>query len=482
LAERFRFIYDDAYAKTPDSNRHVFKYVLRNRRDFLHYMRKNYKVYFNPVFAIGGGYDRTFNSNSTDFFQNTRGASIRAGLWGKVGVYADLTDNQISFPQFIDRYVRRQQVVFGEGYFKYFKQRSYDFFNYRGYVTYSPVKQLRIKFGRDRAFWGNGYQSLVLSDHATDYLLLNLTTRLWKLEYVNHFAQMIDFIPNKPDALGAYPRKYAVFHQLCYRPDPRISIGLFESVIYASSLPNGGRGFEIQYLNPVIFYRAVEQYIGSSDNASIGLTLKINVLRRFQLYGQWLIDDYNLGQTKLGKGWWGNKIAWQAGLKYIDVLGISNFDLQLETNRIRPYTFSHYNTASNYTHFGQHLTHPLGANLHDVHFILRYNPVANLFLQTTFSYTAIGLDYDGLNFGSNIFLPDLTHNNGAENPDFGNFTLQGKRENIAVLWMRADYRIWKWNAFVFVESAYRNESLERFSSVSLFVGIRWNLPGRRARI
>jgi hypothetical protein len=482
LAERYRFVFDDSYAKTRDSNKHVFKYVFRNRRDLLHYTKKNYKVFFNPVLGLSAGYDRTNNAGSTLFFQNTRGANIRAGLWGKVGVYADFTDNQIAFPHFIDRYVRNQQVVFGEGYYKLFKQRSFDFFNYRGYITYSPVKQLRIKFGRDRAFWGNGYQSLVLSDHATDHLMLNIVTRLWKLEYVNHFAQLIDFIPNKPDALGSFPRKYAVYHQLTYRPDRRISIGLFESIIYASTLPNGGRNFEIQYLNPIIFYRAIEQYIGSSDNASLGLTLKINALKRFQLYGQLVIDDYNFGQRKFGKGWWGNKIAWQAGIKYMDVLGLPNLDLQLETNRIRPYTYSHYNAASNYTHYGQHLTHPLGANLHDFHAIVRYNPIADLYLQAVFSYTIIGLDYDQLKFGSNIFLPDLTHNNGEPNPDFNNFTTQGKRADMATLWLKIDYRIWRWNAFLFLEGVYRRESENDFSGMSVSGGVRWNLPRRMARM
>jgi hypothetical protein len=482
LVERYRFLFDDAYAKTRDSAKHIFKYVYRNRRDLLHFSKKNYKVFFNPVLGISAGYDRVSGGNSTSFFQNSRGANLRAGLWGKVGVYAELTDNQIAFPAFMDNYIRKGQVVVGEGYFKTFKQRSFDFFNYRGYITYSPVKQFRIKFGRDRAFWGNGYHSLILSDHATDYLLLNLSTRIWKLEYVNHFAQLIDFIPNKPDALGSYPRKYAVYHQLSYRPDKRISIGLFESIIYASSLPNGSRGFELQYLNPIIFFRAIEQYIGSSDNACIGFTLKVNALQRLQFYGQLIVDDYNFGQRKFGKGWWGNKTAWQAGLKYIDVWGISNLDMQLETNRIRPYTYSHYNASSNFSHFGQHLTHPLGANLHDFHLIVRYNPVPDLFLQVVYSRTFIGLDSDGLNYGSNIFLPDLTHNNGLINPDFDNKTGQGLNNNVDVFWLKMDYRIWKWNAFVFAEGVYRRESLYAFSGASFSAGVRWNLPRRVVRI
>ena len=92
---------------------------------------------------------------------------------------------------------------------------------------------MRIKFGKDRAFWGNGSQSLLLNDHSADYLLLNIQTKIWKLVYTNHFTQMIHFIPNRNDTEGTLPRKYGVFHQLTYHPNSKLSFSIFESVFIA---------------------------------------------------------------------------------------------------------------------------------------------------------------------------------------------------------------------------------------------------------
>ncbi|MFN8923301.1 MAG: hypothetical protein ACK5XP_10295, partial [Sphingobacteriia bacterium] len=108
--------------------------------------------------------------------------------------------------------MRARSAIPGEGFYKTFRTDGYDYLSAKGYLTYSPVKPVRIKLGRDRVHWGDGYQSMLLSDHATDYYMLNFHTRIWKLEYMNHFTQMIDLIPNKPDAIGAQPRKYGVFH------------------------------------------------------------------------------------------------------------------------------------------------------------------------------------------------------------------------------------------------------------------------------
>jgi hypothetical protein len=48
------------------------------------------------------------------------------------------------------------------------------------------------------------------------------------------------------------------------------------------------------------------------------------------------ISEFNFNERFSGKGWWGNKEAYQLGIKYIDVLNINNLDLQLEYNQASP--------------------------------------------------------------------------------------------------------------------------------------------------
>jgi hypothetical protein len=65
--------------------------------------------------------------------------------------------------------------------------------------------------------------------------------------------------------------------------------------------------FEFGYLNPVIFYRSAEQQNGSADNALAGLDIKANVARKFQFYGQLMLDELKI--SELRKQWWANKFG-----------------------------------------------------------------------------------------------------------------------------------------------------------------------------
>jgi hypothetical protein len=408
---------------------------------------------------------------------------LRGTLWGKVGLYADFFDTQAQLPQFVRDYNAPNQALQGEGYFKPFDVTGVDFLSARGYVTYSPFRHLRLKFGRDRSFLGNGYQSLLLSDNATDYFLLHLHWRVGKFEYVNHFAQLVDYIPNKPDNFGTHPRKYFVYHTLTFRPSRQVSISFYESIVYAAQLANGNRGFELQYLNPIIFYRTAEQFLGSADNGQMGLMGKANVLKRFQLYGQLMLDDFNFSESRQGSGgYFGNKIGWQAGLKYIDVLGLQTLDVQLEANRVRPYTYAHYNVASNYSHYRQPLAHPLGANFTEVLGVVRFRPHARLALEALAATSTQGLDPAdrSRNYGGFVFRSDNSRNNGLADPRFGNTVGQGLANERQRAQFRATYQLLKLDAFVDLDIHYRQETFQgqQFTNTVVLGALRWMLPYR----
>jgi hypothetical protein len=482
--ERARVHTDDDYAT--DYSRGYLKYFYRNRRDLLHYASSPVSVYLNPQLYVSLGGDAASGtpggaSTTTTTYRNTRGASLRGNLFKKVGFYADIQDNQARYPSFIGQNITATNTIWGEQWYKLFGSGGYDFLSGRGYLTYSPFKNLRLKFGRDRAFVGNGYQSLLLSDNATDYLLFNIALRFNKFEYICHYTQFIDYIVNKPDAYGDYPRKWGAFHQLLYRPVPQVSIALFESTIYASQNPNGKRGFELQYLNPLMFYRSAEQYIGSPDNALLGMNVRVNFLKRFQTYAQLAIDDYNIGEALGDKpGWWGNKIGWQAGLKYIDVLGIETLDLQLEANRVRPYTYGHYNASAAYTHYNQYLAHGWGANLQDVRLVAFYQPLPGLMVEASYTRTWKGLDTKPTdNFGGNPLITNNTKNNGQPDPSYNNVVGQGSPLNLNAFHARISWQFWKLNAFIEAEGWLRSDS--QLNSTAVAVNLRLGLPYKPAR-
>ena len=192
--------------------------------------------------------------------------------------------------------------------------------------------------------------------------------------------------------------------------------------------------YELQYLNPIIFYRAIESNNGSPDNVLIGLDVKANLLQQIQLYGQLVLDEFSLSEITDGIGWWGNKYGIQGGFKYIDAFGTDNLDLQVEYNTVRPYTYSHNDGTANYTHYNQPLAHPLGSNFKEVIGIVRVQPIPRLALNAKFVHSTFGADSNDVNLGGNIFLDNTSHPN-----DFGNETGQGVETNLNQMDIRASY-------------------------------------------
>ncbi|WP_192823037.1 hypothetical protein [Rufibacter sp. LB8] len=387
------------YDRNNTSRRTFLKYFQERKSDFYSYESPEFTLRVNPVVGLQAGKD-----NETDGLRyiNSRGVQVEGSLDEKLGFYTFLAENQMKFPGWVNNRIVRDTVVPHEGYWKDFKGDGYDFFTARGYINYAATKHISVMLGHDRHFIGNGFRSLILSDYSAPYFFLKLQTQVWKLQYTNLYAELTADHERR-DQL--YPKKYMALHHLSVNLLPNLNVGIFESTIF-------GRGygrFELQYLNPIIFYRAVEQGLGSQDNALLGADFKWNIYNRVQLYGQFVLDEFLLSEIKAGNGWWGNKYAIQAGAKYIDAFGVSNLDLHGEINVVRPFTYQHESPANNYQHYQQPLAHPLGANLAEAIAIVRYQPLPKLTFTGKAILTRYGQDPEprnpASNFGGNVLKP-----------------------------------------------------------------------------
>ncbi|MCX8111671.1 MAG: capsule assembly Wzi family protein [Bacteroidia bacterium] len=438
--------------------------ILPEGRDVLRAQTSWGALYVGALLGLSVGKDTTGL-----LYQNTRGAYLRARLGRRIGLYADLLETQARPPFFVtDRY-QVYQTLWGETFVKPFRRGGFDYLNTRGYITYTPHPSLRLKFGRDKGFWGMGFQSLFLTDYPPEYLYFHLRGRLGAWEYHSFFAQLIDYIPNKPDIWGDQPRKYLALHQLIWRPARAISLGLFEGIMYNPWTPRGHRGIELTYFIPVIFYRTAEQILGSPDNAMLGVFARANLFRRLQVYGQLAIDDYNFGKRREGRGWWGNKYAWQVGIKGFD-LGLPTLDLQVELNSVQPYTYSHSVVAAAWTHHGQFMAHPYGANLRELTAILRYQPFPGLTIEARASFIQQGLNSSTTNWGSDVFTSDITHVS-----DFGNRLLQGERRDRTIVHGRGVYQMKRLPLYI------ETETFVRDGVRGLVAGMRWMLTPKTLR-
>ena len=308
-----------------------------------------------------------------------------------------------------------------------------------------------LQFGYGRNFIGNGYRSLILSDFSNNYLYLKANWKVWKLHYQNLFMELAAQSNAGLGANEVLPRKYMAAHYLSYQALPNLSFGIFETVIFDRQ----DAGFEFQYLNPVILYRTIEQGLGSPDNVLIGLDVKWNFLHRFQLYGQFMLDEFKFNELFIERrGWWANKYGIQAGLKYINAFGLDHLDLQAEFNQARPYTYTHRDSSSSYTHYNQPLAHPLGANFREALFIARYQPMKKLFLEGRFIRAKFGEDGAGKNWGGN-----LLKSHESREQDYGNEIGQGITATTHLLGLDVSYML-AHNVFIDLHYFYRKKESE----------------------
>ena len=430
---------------------------------------KDFFLAINPVFQYVVGKEK---NNDENIFLNTRGATIRGRIADKIGFDAYITDNQERDPLYVQRVVSAHKAVPGEGFYKNFKTTGYDYFDARGSVTFGVTKYIDVQFGYDKNFIGNGYRSLFLSDVSAPNLFLKLNTRIWKFNYENLFMELNS--ANRLNADKLLPKKYAAMHHLDMGITKWLNVGLFEGIIFGRE-----NHFEFSYLNPIIFYRSIEQQNGSYDNAVVGLDMKANVAKRFQFYGQFLLDEFNLTELKRGSGWWANKFGYQLGAKYIDAFNIHNLDLQIESNRVRPFTYSHTDSVANYTHYNQTLAHPLGANFQEFIGTARYQPAPRWLVQARAIYYVQGRDSSNISYGSNIFLPNVPP---YRNMDFGYEVGSGLRTRVGIASFLLSYEL-KPNLFVETNAVFRKERADATASTAakttntsvIYFGIRWNM-------
>jgi hypothetical protein len=371
----------------------LFKYFYKGKTNMLEVNTKDFFLAVNPVLqihqAVEPGYDQ-------GIFLNSRGLSVRGLIAKKVGFSSWFTDNQERGPRFFQEQVNSSRAVPGVGFYKTFKNTGVDYFDGRGYFTFNAAKFIDFQVGYDKNFIGNGYRSLFLSDWGNSYLFAKINTKFWKFNYQNIFMELMPQFKKNGDTL--LDRKYAAMHHLSMNVTKWLNVGLFEGIVFGRK-----NQIELQYLNPIIFYRHLEGTVGSPDNALAGFDYKANIAHRVQLYGQFLLDEFILSNVKNNPTNWTNKFAIQAGFKYVDAFGIKNLDVQGEINRVRPFTYTHRDTIANYTHYNQPLAHPLGANFQEFIGIVRYQPAPKWNIEGKIIYFYKGLDSTGKNFGGNIF-------------------------------------------------------------------------------
>lgn len=417
--------------------------------------------------------------NETSFGLNLN-SSLGKKWSGQVAFLADYS----KYPSHIDALVQSKNISPGYDYSK----NGQAFFG-QGNITFTADDNFTFQLGYGKNFIGDGYRSLFLSDHANSYPYLKVTANIWKLKYMALYTNYQD-IRGSNGNINDYFQKLSTAHYLSLNITKWWNIGLFESIIWQAQEDEFYRGYDINYINPVIFLRPTEYSQGSSDNALLGGSMKFKIKRNNILYSQLILDEFKLNEMQAGTGWWANKYGYQFGLKSYNFLWIKNLMLQLEYNMVRPFTYTHsysptnISTLQNYAHFNSPLAHPLGANFNEAMASLTYHNKRWVFEGIT-TLAKVGLDTNSsTSVGQDVYIPN---NNRPLNPatgkviDYGYFTTNGLTTDIINSTVKISYVINPKSQLLFqvgvTNRMYKN-SIENSSTNMFFVGIKTAIINR----
>jgi hypothetical protein len=444
---------------------------------------KNSFFTIDPYFDASGGKSK---EQSSLLYEAAAGIRLQGTVNDKLSYSLAYVYTSERFPNYLNTYFQNNQSYgLGMGKGTPGSNGAYGFSQFTGHITYMPTSHFLISAGNGKNFIGDGYRSLILSDNASNYPFIRLQARYWKFTYNVIYAKM-----DNPRYLvnGSNQQKYSVMHLLGINFSKRFQLGFYENEIFYAKDTTIHRGFDVQYLSPLIFMRPLEFSIGSPDNAFMGFTGKYILNKKGFIYGQIGLDDLHISESFKNHGQhFGNKYALQLGIFNRDVFKIPGLAWRLEWNAVRPYMYGHGfdKPGINYTHDNQSLADPFNANFHEFISIFQYNKerwygsLENLL--TIRGEQPADLWYpNGENlWGGDPNLPKPGTN--EKPPTYGSKTLQGIKNYYYYNQLTAGYLVNPKNRLAIEATAvYRHHKAPGVaeSDVYFMIGIKTNLFNR----
>lgn len=394
-------------------------YVRNNYTD-TSYVKRKFHIIAQPFVRFDLGYDASQGRTIT---YNKRGVALSANIGQKVSLFTSFTENQAKFAEYLTRDIRAFRVVPQEGKARNFGTTSFDFNNFWAYINYAPNKYFNIEVGNGKHFIGNGYRSLFLSDNSFVYPYLKTTINVWKIKYQLIYTELQNDIRETNDFALGVTRKIANFNYLSIAPTNWLQLGVFEGIVWRRTGPEGNNEFNWNFINPIIGIRGFQKKL--DVNSVYGLNYQVKFPHYTSIYGQWMINKFPTdGWNQIN-----NRMGMQIGFKYFDVGKVENLNLQLEYNRVRPYSYTTADSIIHYSHYEAPLAHPLGANFSEFYGKVSYR-YKRLYAQLSMNYSKGGVDVYLVKEGNNDeVIVDYTFQNGSNlfaNPNLASQTEQLK--------------------------------------------------------
>lgn len=430
----------------------------------------------NPIVYTEFG--PSVGKNIHSFSNASKGLEFFGKFSKNVSFSTQALDNTYLLKQYQTNYRLKNYVIPGSTYSggrwdtaDDFKARGSIYINLYG--SENSSRKIQMSFGHDNNFIGYGYRSLIISNFSPASAYLKFNYKLGPFRYQNLFQQLTAFQIIKGESKLSW--KYLAIHRATLElnhPKTKkewLEIGVSESVYQGRN----NNIIDLNYLNPIIFYRSVERDLGSPDNVIINADFRLKN-RNYLIYGQFALDEFEFANLKRGNSP-RNKFGYQIGGYYLinPKSNIGSFVLQFEFNSVRPYTYSHYSVLSNTVNFNQSNIHPLEANFKEGVFQIKYKPafIRGLLFTSTTILAKKGFDFqnDTVNYGG-----DIRKNYRNPASTITATMLQGDLGTIfnskSQLYFELMPNMWMYLGYQYRNQTGHNASSERY----VFLGLRWN--------
>lgn len=390
------------YVDSLDKKRDILtRFSKSEKKDTAQSSKKEFSINGYPLFQASASAEGGIRVPANTPLRSSIGFGLNSKSGTKFFAYYNYLSSYGKLPFFDYELASEKHIVNGESIGHVASSGEVHNRLFTAGISYNPNKHFQFLLAKGKNHLGDGYRSLLLSDQAPSYPFFRLAVSGHSLKYAWIVANLKDYRANT--RYWDLPNKYMSVHYVSWNLTKRLNFSLYESVVWQGKDTLMNRNFEPNYLNPLVLYRPVEYSLGSADNSLMGASGSLRLFKGLVLYGQFFMDEFLLSEIKAQRGWWANKQALLAGLKYYDMFGLKGLFIQGEACYIRPFTYSHFSSLTAYGHLNQPLAHPDGANLTEILGRVRYQKSA-LSIELLGSYLMQGEDFNAKSYGSNVFI------------------------------------------------------------------------------
>lgn len=201
---------------------------------------------------------------------------------------------------------------------------------------------MQLTLGRFSSFWGVRRSLVLSSRNSLDGLAY--VWRWGRLSLSYRLARLDGLSPER-DSVAQFENRYFAGHRLDLHLSRRLRVGFFESVIFGGP----GRQIELVYLNPLIFFHGSQLNEDVDDNTFLGFDFSFKPGHNTRLYGQLLIDDYQIDDTQADQE--PSEYGLLAGIYKADFMAETDF--KFEYIRVSNRTFNQVLERNRYMFKGQ---------------------------------------------------------------------------------------------------------------------------------